>query len=89
MLSYAEKYKTTETNYPVYLTNTYEKANPAKMSKSLQSKGFIEAGSAKCGAPLSRSLAPPVRTIAPFLMAAFQCARCSRDSATKFYLVRS
>ena len=47
MLSYAEKYKTTETNYPAYLTNTYEIVNPAKMLKSLQAKGYIEVGGAK------------------------------------------
>ena len=47
MLSYAEKFKTTETNYPAYLTNTYEIANPLKLLKSLQSKGFIEVGAAK------------------------------------------
>lgn len=47
MLSYAEKYKTNETNFPAYLTNTYEIANPAKMLKSLQSKGYIEVGAAK------------------------------------------
>ena len=44
MLSYAEKYKTNETNFPAYLTNTYEIANPVKMLKSLQSKGFIRVG---------------------------------------------
>ena len=47
MLSYAKKYKTNETNYPAYFTNTYEIANPAKMLKSLQAKGYIEVGCAK------------------------------------------
>ena len=47
MLACAEKFKTTETNYPAYLTYTYEIANPAKMLKSLESKGFIEVGAAK------------------------------------------
>ncbi len=47
MLSYAEKYKTNETNFPAYLMNTYEIVNPAKMLKSLQSKGFIRVGDAK------------------------------------------
>ena len=47
MLSLAEKYKTTETNYPAYLMDIYEIANPVKMLKSLQSRGFIEVGAAK------------------------------------------
>lgn len=47
MLYYAEKYKTTETNYPAYLTNNYEIANPAKILKGLQTKGFIGVGAAK------------------------------------------
>ena len=47
MLSYAEKYKTNETNFPAYLTYTYEITNPAKMLKSLHSKGYIEVGAAK------------------------------------------
>ena len=46
MLSYAEKYKTTETVFPAYLTNTYEIANPVKMLKNLHSKGFIRVGEA-------------------------------------------
>ena len=45
MLSYAEKYKINETNFPMYLTNTYEIPNPAKMLKNLESKGFLEVGS--------------------------------------------
>lgn len=47
MLSYAEKYKINETNFPAYLKNTYEIVNPAKMLKSLQSRGFLEVGAAK------------------------------------------
>ena len=47
MLFTAERYKTTETNFPGYLMHTYEIANPAKMLKKLQSKGFIEVGTAK------------------------------------------
>ena len=47
MLSCAEKYKTNETNFPAYFTNTYEIANPAKMLKNLQAKGLIEVGTAK------------------------------------------
>ena len=46
MLSLAEHYITTETNYPGYLTYTYEIANPLKILKSLQAKGYIEVGSA-------------------------------------------
>ena len=46
MLSLAEHFITTETNFPSYLTYTYEIANPAKMLKSLQTKGYIEVGSA-------------------------------------------
>lgn len=47
MLSYAEKYTTNETNFPAYLSYTYEIANPPKMLKNLASRGFIEVGSAK------------------------------------------
>ncbi|MBQ4351720.1 MAG: hypothetical protein II768_10710, partial [Clostridia bacterium] len=47
MLNLAEEYKITETNFPAYLTTKYEIANPAKMLKNLQIKGFIEVGSAK------------------------------------------
>ena len=46
MLSLAEQYTTTETNFPGYLTYTYEIANPPKILKSLQTKGLIEVGSA-------------------------------------------
>ena len=46
MLSLAEQYTTTETNFPGYLTYTYEIANPPKILKSLQAKGLIEVGSA-------------------------------------------
>ena len=46
ILSLAERYKTTETNFPGYLTYTYEIANPPKTLKSLQAKGLIEVGSA-------------------------------------------
>ncbi len=45
MLSLAEHYITTETNFPGYLTNTYEIANPPKILKSLQAKGLIKVGS--------------------------------------------
>ena len=45
MLSLAEHYITTETNFPGYLINTYEIANPPKILKSLQAKGLIEVGS--------------------------------------------
>ena len=47
MLSLAEKYKTTETNFPSYLTHTYEISNPLKMLKDLHNRGFLETGSAK------------------------------------------
>ena len=46
MLSLAEHYLTTETNYPSYLTYTYEIANPLKILKNLQENGLIEVGSA-------------------------------------------
>lgn len=45
MLSVAEKYKTTETNYPKYLTYDYEIPNPMKMLKNLQSRELIREGS--------------------------------------------
>lgn len=47
MLSLAERYSTTETHFPGYLTQEYEIANPPKMLKSLQTKGLVEVGSAK------------------------------------------
>ena len=47
MLAVAEKYKTTETKFPGYLTHTYEVTNPQKMLKDLQSRGFIDIGNAK------------------------------------------
>lgn len=51
MLSLAEKYKTTETNFPSYLTHTYEISNPLKMLKDLYNRGFLETGSAKSCLP--------------------------------------
>ena len=45
MLAVAEKYKTSETNFPGYLTYTYEVSNPLRTLKSLQSRGFLEVGS--------------------------------------------
>ncbi len=47
MLSYIEGIKTTETNYPKYLTFTYEIANPLKMIKNLESRELIEKGNSK------------------------------------------
>ena len=47
MLSYAEKLKTNETNFPASFTNNYEITNPEKMLKSLQLKGLIKVGTAK------------------------------------------
>lgn len=47
MLSLAEKYKTTETNFPSYLTHTYEISNPLKMLKDLHNRAFLETGGAK------------------------------------------
>lgn len=47
MLSFAEKYKINETNFPAYLLNRYEIANPIKMLKSLQDRKYIEVGAAK------------------------------------------
>jgi len=46
LLHVAERYKVSETNYPGYLTYQYEIANPVKALKNLQSRGFIEVGSA-------------------------------------------
>ena len=47
MLSLAEKYKTTETDFPSYLTHTYEISNPLKMLKDLHNRTFLEIGNAK------------------------------------------
>ena len=47
MLSLAEKYKTTETNFPSYLTHTYEISNPLKMLKDMYNRAFLEIGNAK------------------------------------------
>ena len=47
MLSFAERYKISETNFPAYLTNKYAIANPAKMLKSLKARGYIEVGPSK------------------------------------------
>ena len=47
MLAVAEKFTILETNYPKYLTYTYEIVNPLKTLKSLQEKGFLEVGSSK------------------------------------------
>lgn len=46
LLHVAERYKVSETNYPGHLTYQYEIANPVKALKNLQSRGFIEVGSA-------------------------------------------
>ena len=51
MLSLAEKYKTTETNFPKYLTHTYEISNPLKVLKDLHNREFLEIGSAKDSLP--------------------------------------
>lgn len=45
MLSVAERYKISETQFPGYLTYTYEVINPLKMLKDLQSRGFLKVGS--------------------------------------------
>lgn len=45
MLSVAERYKTTETNFSDYFMRKYEIINPLKMLKSLQARGFIDVGS--------------------------------------------
>lgn len=47
MLAVAEKFTILETNYPKYLTYTYEIINPLKTLKALQEKGFLEVGSSK------------------------------------------
>lgn len=47
MLAVAEKFAIFETNYPKYLTYTYEIVNPLKTLKTLQEKGFLEVGSSK------------------------------------------
>ena len=46
MLSVAERYKTTQTDFPGYLTYSYEITNPRKMLKTLNDRGYIEPGSA-------------------------------------------
>lgn len=45
MLAVAERYSITETQFSGYLTYTYEIANPLKMLKDLQSRGFLKIGS--------------------------------------------
>lgn len=45
MLAVAEKYRISETQFPGYLTYTYEVANPLKMLKDLQARGFLQIGS--------------------------------------------
>lgn len=45
MLAVAERYSTTETKFPGYLSYTYEVANPLKMLKDLQARGFLKIGS--------------------------------------------
>jgi hypothetical protein len=45
MLAVAERYKTTESSFPGYLSYTYEIANPAKMLRNLYSRGYLEIGS--------------------------------------------
>ncbi len=47
MLSLAEKYKTTETSFPSYLSYTYEIANPLNMLQDLHNRMFIDVGNAK------------------------------------------
>ncbi len=47
MLAVAGKYRTTETNFPSYLTTSYEIANPPKMLMHLQTRGYLDVGSAK------------------------------------------
>ena len=47
MLAVAEKFTILETNFPKYLTYTYEIVNPLKTLKTLQEKGFLEVGSSK------------------------------------------
>ncbi|MBQ8288576.1 MAG: SAP domain-containing protein [Clostridia bacterium] len=65
MLAVAEKYNTMETNFPSYFMNNYEIANPAKMLKNLQSKGYIEVGSSKDS--LGNFKLPELKEIATFL----------------------
>ncbi len=49
MLAVAEKHKTDEVNFYQSFLDTYEIANPAKMLKSLHSRGYIEVSDAKSG----------------------------------------
>jgi len=46
MLAVAEKYKVNEGHYPGYLTYNYEIANPEKMLRDLQSRGYVTVASA-------------------------------------------
>lgn len=45
MLAVAERYRVSDVQFPGYLTYTYEVANPLKMLKDLQSRGFLKIGS--------------------------------------------
>ena len=45
LLAVAERYKTTETNFPTYSFQKYEIINPQKMLKNLYTRGFLEIGS--------------------------------------------
>lgn len=45
MLAVAERYRIAETQFPGYLTYTYEVVNPLKMLKDLQARGFLKIGS--------------------------------------------
>ncbi len=65
MLAVAPRYKTTETNYPAYLSNTYEIANPRKILSSLQSRGFVDVG--KASDTLSSLKLPELKDIATSL----------------------
>ena len=51
MLSVAENFKTTSTEFAGYLTYTYEISNPAKMLKDLSSRGFLVVASPKYSLP--------------------------------------
>lgn len=52
MLSLAEKYKTTETSFPYFITNIYEIANPLKVLRDLYDREFLEIGTVKDYLPL-------------------------------------
>lgn len=65
MLAVAEKYKTTESKFPGYLSYDYEIANPPKMLQDLFNRGYLEYG--KCSDSLSNLKVQELKDIASSL----------------------